>query len=331
MNYFSKFDEFEAKIWGNFLKRVSGFENVPILGILRVVSLPITLFSCLISGLLASLYGLFDWDLFLVCSFGLLLAHSASNIFNDLWDYKNKIDLPDYFRNVYGVHPVYLFGERKTWILGFFVLLLAFLCGFYLFLERGIFVLVLAVLGFIFLFSYSGPPFKFKYKGLGELVVFLVWGPLMIAGSFWVITSKINPEVIILSFPYGITASLILFGKHLDKIKEDEKKGVKTLPVILGEEKTKNLCKILILLPYFFVVLGILLTKKLGLIFTFLSFPRALRIFNSVALPKPNSENELPEFYPRQFWPMWYVGGAFIFNTDFALSYIIALAISHFF
>ena len=152
MNYFSKFDEFEAKIWGNFLKRVSGFENVPILGILRVVSLPITLFSCLISGLLASLYGLFDWDLFLVCSFGLLLAHAASNIFNDLWDYKNKIDLPDYFRNVYGVHPVYLFGERKTWILGFFVLLLAFLCGFYLFLERGIFVLVLAVLGFIFLF-----------------------------------------------------------------------------------------------------------------------------------------------------------------------------------
>jgi len=51
----------------------------------------------------------------------------------------------------------------------------------------------------------------------------------------------------------------------LDKIKEDEKKGVRTLPVILGEEKTKNLCKVLILMPYFFVLFrNICLLKKWG-------------------------------------------------------------------
>ena len=320
---FSRIDRFEARLWSGFLKVVSGFERkFLILGVVRFVSLPITFFACLTAGLLSAIGGGFDLKLFLVLTLGLLLAHASSNVINDWWDWKFKVDTPEYFRKKYTVHPVDVLGERWAFLLGLALSFLAFLCGLYLFSQRGVGVLLLAFLGFILLFSYSGPPFKFKYVGLGELIVFLVWGPLQIAGGFWVITGKLEPFSFFLSLPYGITASLILFGKHLDKIDEDRAKGVRTLPVILGEERTKKVVAVLIFIPYVLVLVAVLLWKIWGLLFSFVSLPRALKVARGIFEEKPRSVEETPDFYPREFWPMWYVGGAFIFNTDFALSYI---------
>lgn len=328
---FSKFDQAEAKIWGNFLKITSGFEKNRILGLIRFVSLPITLFSVIIAGLLAWSFSSFDPTLFAVDMIGLLLAHASSNIINDWWDYKNKVDTPEYFRLGYSVHPVFSIGEKKTLILGLFLSFLAFLCAIFLASKRGLPIVMLALVGFILLFSYSGKPLKLKYRGLGEILVFIIWGPLMIVGSFFAIAGYINEKVIVASIPYGISASLILFGKHLDKIDEDSKKGVRTLPVILGEERTKLLCKVLIITMYIFVVLTAFVNKRLGFLFSFLSFPRAFKVIRGIDYPKPKSLSDVPDFYPKDFWPMWYVGGAFILNTDFALSFIIGTFLAKFF
>lgn len=324
----SAIEKFEVKLWSSFLRKVSGFERKFVfLGVIRAVSLPITFFAVCISGFLSAIYGGFRTDLFLVDMFGLLLAHAASNVFNDIWDYKNKVDSPEYFRMRYNVHPVELMGMRKSLILGFLLSFLALLCGIYITLERGLGVLILAALGFILLFSYSGPPLKLKYIGMGEPLVFFVWGPLMIAGSFWVITGvPPTTEVLFSSFPYGITASLILFGKHLDKLEDDAKKGVRTLPVLLGEKRTKYLVAFLVFLVYLTTAIMILWSGMVGLSLTFLSFPKALRVVKEILKgTKPRLQDELPSFYPKEFFPMWYVGGAFIFNVDFALSFILGL------
>ncbi|MCX7734967.1 MAG: prenyltransferase [bacterium] len=327
---FSKFAIAEAKVWSYFLDKVGGFENNRILGIIRVVSLPITLFSAIIGALLSAVFDSFDPLLFLVNTLGLLLAHSASNVINDYWDYKKGIDSEGYFRNIYGIHPVYALGEKKALALGLLLSFLAFLSGLYLFLIRGVWVLVLAILGFIFLFSYSGPPFRFKYIGLGELVVFLVWGPIMICGTFFVITGEFDWMVLLASVPYGITASLVLFGKHLDKLEQDKQKRAYTLPVILGEDKTKKLCKILIFVPYIVALTLAFLSQKYGFLMALISFPRALSLFGGLDIPKPKDVSETPDLYPKKFWPMWYVGATFIFNVDFSISYIIALIVSLF-
>lgn len=325
---FSAIDSLEASIWGYFLEKTSGLERNRILGIVRVVSLPITLFSAVIAGLLSHVYGSFDLKLFAVCTVGLLLAHSASNVMNDLWDYRSGLDSQGYFRNVYGVHAVHALGEKGALFIGLLLSFTAFLCGLYLFVHRGVWVLVLAVLGFVLLVSYSGPPFRFKYIGLGELVVFLVWGPLMIGGGFYVISGSVGWEALVASVPYGITASLVLFGKHLDKLEQDRERGVNTLPVILGERRTKIICKVLLYLPYPFVILLSLLSREYGLILTLLSLPRVRKAVTLLSMPKPSSVDAVPSFYPKKFWPMWYVGGAFIVNVDFAITYILGLLTS---
>lgn len=325
---FSALDAFEARMWSYILKKTGGFEKNRFLGITRFVAIPITLFSAFISGILSHLHGKFELSFFLANTFGLIFAHAASNVINDVLDYKRGLDVPGYLRNIYGIHPAVVLGEKKALIVGLGLAFIALLFGIYISVQRGILILILAGLGFLILFSYSGPPFRFKYMGLGELIVFLVWGPLMIGGGYYAITGDINKEVLLASLPYGVTASLVLFGKHLDKLYDDERKGIRTLPVILGERRTKTLCKFLVLVPYLLVLMVALLSKNHWVILAFASLPRALKSFEFLDIPKPDSVEKVPPFYPKEFWPMWYVGGAFILNADFAIFYILGLMLS---
>src|SRR5438094_217442 len=86
---------------------------------------------------------------------------------------------------------------------------------------------------------YVAPPIRLKWHGLGEPGVFVVWGPLMVVGTFFVATGQIPGWVWIASLPYAILVTTVLFGKHIDKIEADKRKGVRTMPVILGERRAR--------------------------------------------------------------------------------------------
>ena len=105
----------------------------------------------------------------------------------------------------------------------------------YLTESRGPLVIAFALAGLFISVFYVAPPIRLKHIGLGEPGVFIVWGPLMTGGTFFVATGEIPGWVWIASLPYAILVTTVLFGKHIDKIEADTKKGVRTLPVILGE------------------------------------------------------------------------------------------------
>jgi 1,4-dihydroxy-2-naphthoate octaprenyltransferase len=75
---------------------------------------------------------------------------------------------------------------------------------------------------------------RLKRIGLGELGVFLVWGPLMIGGTFYATTGTLPGWVWLASIPYALLVSTVLIGKHIDKLKQDRARGIYTLPVLLG-------------------------------------------------------------------------------------------------
>ena len=59
------------------------------------------------------------------------------------------------------------------------------------------------------------PPIKLKHHGLGEPGVLIVWGPLMIGGTYYVTTGTLEPWVIVASLPYALLVSCVLLGKHI--------------------------------------------------------------------------------------------------------------------
>ena len=78
----------------------------------------------------------------------------------------------------------------------------------------------------------------------------LVWGPLMVGGGFYVVSGQWSWLVAVVSIAYALGPTSVLFGKHLDKRAADAAKGVRTLPVILGEARARSWVKAMTLAQY---------------------------------------------------------------------------------
>ncbi len=280
--------------------------------ITRVCVISMTLTSAAIGGLLAAREGAFSWPLFFLVVIGLVAAHLANNLINDWLDYRYGMDAPDYPRAQYAPHPI-LAGwitERGllALILGLNALDLVVLAV--LTLQRGWPVVAFGLAGFVLSVFYVAPPLRLKYRGLGELSVFLVWGPLMVGGTTYVLTGTLRPGVWWVAAAYGLLVTTVLMGKHLDKYDEDRPRGIRTLPVLLGRERARRLQLALFVL-FYGVMAAMLITRTSGWIplLSLLALPRLRTVWKIHQQPRPQ---EPPADWP--VWPLWYVGWAFWFT-----------------
>jgi len=280
--------------------------------ITRLCVISMTLTSAFVGALLALRSGSFAWWPFLLVLLGLVVAHVSNNLINDWLDYRYGADAPEYPRAQYAPHPL-LQGwltERQLvlWILGFQLLDLLILVV--LVWWRGWPVAAFALAGFFLSLFYVAPPFKLKYRGWGEASVFLVWGPLMIGGTYYVLTGTWDWTVFWVSVAYGALVTTVLVGKHLDKYPEDERRGIRTLPVLLGIPRALRLQRWLFGL-YFGALLWAAVTGPLlwPLVLSVGALPRLRAVWQRFREPRPDHP---PEGWP--IWPLWYVGWAFWFT-----------------
>src|SRR5205814_1605760 len=106
---------------------------------------------------------------------------------------------------------------------------------------RGWPAVALTVTGALLLYAYDAAPRALKELGLGEVAAFLVWGPLMIAGGYYVITGHWSGAALAASVPPGLGVMSILVGKHIDQRGFDREHHQRTLPVVLGERAARVL------------------------------------------------------------------------------------------
>src|SRR5512146_1383642 len=226
----------------------------------------ITLYSGLIGGLLAWQYlhangKPFSFITWLILTLGLFIAHGTNNLINDYTDYSRGIDKDNYFRTQYGVHPLAQgFWDKRTHLIWFGVSgLLATLAGIYALFYTNFspIVIWLFAVGALILLFYTYP---LKYVGIGELSIFIIWGPLMIAGVYYVLTGIWDWAVVLASIPIGLNVVTINLGKHSDKLKEDKVKKVRTLPVLVGETAARYITIGAIVLSYLITLYLIFVT-----------------------------------------------------------------------
>ncbi len=277
--------------------------------ITRACVFSMTITSGLVGVMLALRDGYFSWTLVLLVLVGLIFAHAANNVLNDLMDYRSGVDTKDYFRVQYSPHPIHSGMSSQRGLLIAFLLftLIDFALMLYFINLRGIGILYFALAGFLISVLYVGGTYSLKFTGLGELGVFLVWGPLMVGGTYLVLAGSVPYYIYLASIPYALLVTTVILGKHIDKRKKDASKKIKTLPVILGEVRSIGLIKLLIIAFY----LTVLVESILGIIpmaslFALLSYRRALLVWKKLSQPKPESQ---PPDWP--IWPLWYVGWCF--------------------
>lgn len=277
--------------------------------ITRAGVLPMTLTAGAIAGLLAVRRPDFAAGWYALAFVGIVLAHVSNNLLNDLLDTEAGLDTDDYPRALYAPHPI-LSGmiSRRGLINAAVAVNLADVAILaVLVAARGWVVLALGLSGVVLNVAYTAPPLRLKKRGLGELDVLLVWGPLMIAGTYYAAVGTVPWQVWPASVPYGLLCTAVLMGKHIDKLPWDEAAGVRTLPVILGEPRARRFTIALMVAFYVAVAtcvgVGALPWPALA---SLGALPLLQRSIKALRRPRPAQP-------PRGFpvWPLWFAAFCF--------------------
>jgi 1,4-dihydroxy-2-naphthoate octaprenyltransferase len=269
-----------------------------------------TLTAIAIGGFTAATRASVDAIPFALAAIGLLLAHAANNMINDYFDLDLGLDTSTYPRTLYAPHPVTsgLVSKRGLATAIVVVNLCDAIIMLTLFMLRGWPVLAFALGGLFISVFYVAPPLRLKTRGLGEPGVFLVWGPLMVGGLYYSATGSIDWATVAISIPYAFLVTTVLMGKHIDKAPWDAEEKIRTLPVLLGPERSETVTRALIAGFYVAVVLLIAIGYlPIWAALVVLAAPTLVKTWATLSRPKPESP---PDGYP--LWPLWFASWCFV-------------------
>ena len=277
----------------------------------QVISMTIT--SVLIGAILAYTAGRINWLYLGITVIAMTLAHMSNNLINDYFDFKQGVDTPDYHRTQYSPHPITsgLLTEKQLLLTFVIFGIIELGAAVFLWSRVGWPIMAFAVSGFLLSIFYVAPPLKLKYRGLGEIAIFLIWGPLITVGTYYVMAGNMPWQVWLASIPYGLVVTNVLLSKHLDKFEKDKAKGVKTLPVVLGWKNAILFTRINTAM--FYVALVLLVFFKVVTPFTLIAFLSIGRFRYFMDILSSKKPEEPPKDFPK-IWPLWYVVWAFWFN-----------------
>ena len=289
----------------------------------------VTIYSCIIAGALAWRDGYFAWLPWIIVTLGLFIAHGTNNLLNDYTDFSRGVDNDNYFRTQYGVHPlVQKFWTKDIQIQWFLVSgVLATLAGVFALFYTNFDPYIIGVFAFgaIVLLFYTWP---FKYWGLGELAIFLIWGPIMVASVYVVLALGAGGDptnvlmVALVGVPFGLSVASINIGKHIDKMEDDKKRGVGTFPVRVGQTTARYVNIAAILLAYG-VVIYLVATGYFSTLMLIVFFAAQRAMYAVAVLSKPRPEGPPKGF--EAFWPTWFSGFCFYHNRLFGGLFIVGI------
>ena len=192
---------------------------------------------------------------------GIWAFHIGTNLINDYYDYLFKTDVINKVQTPFsGGTRVIIDGLLRaesvrnvaiaSFAIGFIPLLI-------LSYSIGLPVLLLAVTGCFSGYFYSAPPFKFAYRGLGELFIGLNFGPFILATSYFSQAQAISTDALIVSVVMGLFSAAIITVNEFPDYEADKETGKNNLIVRWGLEGGIGLYRFIIYSAFCFILLCI--------------------------------------------------------------------------
>ena len=188
-----------------------------------------------VGGALAAVEGRFDWTLFLVSLIAGVLVHVGTNVTNEIYDVRKGVDTIVSPRASHAIVTGRI-SDREAYVLAIAAFAVAFMLGTFLVSVRGWPVVALGLIALVGGYTYTAPPFQYKFSPFGIPLVFLLMGPLMVVGSYYVITGTVGWSALAISIPVGFLVAAILHGNEWRDISEDARAGARTFSVRMGRQ-----------------------------------------------------------------------------------------------
>jgi 1,4-dihydroxy-2-naphthoate octaprenyltransferase len=215
----------------------------------RVRTLPASVAPVLVGTALAGYLGVFHPLRFAAALVGAIFIQVGTNLSNDYSDARRGTDAEDRLGPV-RVTAGGLMPPGRVLVATYITFGLAVLAGAYLIAVAGWELLLVGAASILAGVLYTGGPRPYGYEGLGEVFVFLFFGVVAVAGSFFVQTRHLDWEAFALSVPVGLIAAGIIVVNNVRDIDSDRRAGKRTLAVRLGRPRTRIMFAGLVYLAY---------------------------------------------------------------------------------
>jgi 1,4-dihydroxy-2-naphthoate octaprenyltransferase len=215
----------------------------------RVRTLPASIAPVLVGTALAGYAHVFHPLRFIAALVGAIFIQVGTNLSNDYSDARRGADTEDRLGPV-RVTAGGLVPPSRVLVATYVSFGIAVLAGIYLVVVAGWQLLLVGGISILAGVLYTGGPRPYGYEGLGEVFVFLFFGIVAVAGSFFVQVKHLNWEAFALAVPVGLLASAILVVNNYRDTDTDRRAGKRTLAVRLGRERTRTLLAAMIYLAY---------------------------------------------------------------------------------
>ncbi len=185
-----------------------------------------------------------NWWQAVVALVGLVAIHGGTNLANDYFDHRTRNDwvnlTPTPFSGGSRVIQQGAISPRAVLIYSLACFAVGIVCGLYLWrVTPGNVVLWLGLVGVACGFLYTAIPVAIGYRGVGELVVGLNFGPLAVLGAHYVQAGRLSPVALMASVPLGLLIAAVLYINEFPDYEADRQVNKKTLVVLLGPERAR--------------------------------------------------------------------------------------------
>ncbi|MCD6452239.1 MAG: prenyltransferase [Acidobacteria bacterium] len=197
---------------------------------------------------------------FLLLILGLIALHGGANSANEYYDYLSGADLKEKREetDLYGGSSLIkegLISPKKVLLISFTSFAVALIVGGYLTFTCGLPVFLLGVSGAFIGFFYTAPPIKLASRGLGELAVGVVFGVLIVLGSYYLFAGEVKVSPLYASLPVSLLITALLMINEIPDYEGDNRVGKRNLVVRLGKRGGAILFSILIAFAFFLIIL----------------------------------------------------------------------------
>lgn len=214
------------------------------------------------------------WGYGVAALLGAVLFQASGNLIGDYFDYMYKVDRKESFGSsrmlVDGV-----FTPKTIFWFGIIVLCMGILLGLFLWSQTGNDLLWIGIVGALGTFFY----YKLKYMALGDVLIFIIYGPLIALGTAFVMTNQLYWEVVVLSIPIAFLVVNILHANNTRDMRDDKLANIKTQALLLGEKGSR--------IQYTFLAIGAYVAVAIFVLLNMIS-PLALLVIVTLPLAKKN-------------------------------------------
>lgn len=235
-----------------------------------------------------------NWWYGILAALAAPILQSGGNLISDYYDYKNNVDR----EGTYGSSPMLvdkIFTTKEVFWFGIICMAVGNLIGLYLLFNTSFHLLWIGLIGVFGSYFY----FFFKYKALGDLTIFVIYGQLISLGTYLVMTNMLSWEILLIAAAPGLLIVNVLHANNTRDIKNDKVANIKTMAMLLGVKGSIRYYTVLGLGAYLLVLVTVLIGIQHWLtLIVFLSFPllvKAIKQMRSADIDRLENIKQMDE------------------------------------